>query len=59
MKILSLKIEVFIKNMNNWLNLHELTRFGKTIQQLEDYRNHYIITTKDKDSVKLLCDYFS
>jgi hypothetical protein len=29
------------------------------IQQLEDYRNHYIITTKDKDSVKLLCDYFS
>ena len=47
------------KNMNDWLNLHELTRFGKTIQQLEDYRNHYIITTKDKDSVKLLCDYFS
>ena len=59
MKILSLKIEVYKKNMNDWLNLHELTRFGKTIQQLEDYRNHYIITTKDKDSVKLLCDYFS
>ena len=45
--------------MKDWLNLHELTEFGKTIQQLEDSTHHYIITTKDKDSVKLLCDYFS
>ena len=45
--------------MTEWLNMHELTEFGKFIQQVEDYTNYYIITTKDKDSVKLLSDYFS
>jgi phosphoglycolate phosphatase-like HAD superfamily hydrolase len=51
--------KLYKKNMKDWLNLHELTEFGKSIQQLEDSTHHYIITTKDKDSVKLLCDYFS
>ena len=51
--------KLYKNNMTEWLNMHELTEFGKFIQQVEDYTNYYIITTKDKDSVKLLSDYFS
>ena len=45
--------------MNKWLEMHKLTNFGKVLQQIEDFKDYYIITTKDKDSVKLLCDHFS
>ena len=51
--------KLYKNNMTEWLNMHELTEFGKLLQQVEDYTHYYIITTKDKDSVKLLSDYFS
>ncbi len=46
-------------NIEKWLEMHKLTKFGKTIQQIEDYTDYFIITTKDIDSVRLLCDHFS
>lgn len=51
--------KLFKNNIEKWLSMHELTKFGESIKQVEDYTHYYIITTKDKDSVKLLCDYFS
>ena len=34
-------------NIEKWLEMHKLTKFGKTIQQIEDYTDYFIITTKD------------
>tara|TARA_B100000579_G_scaffold433684_1_gene452950 strand:+ start:34 stop:720 length:687 start_codon:yes stop_codon:yes gene_type:complete len=47
------KRKYYRQNKEQWLNMHYITEFGKTLQNkvLSDY---YIITTKDKDSVKLL-----
>ena len=39
--------------------MHKLTEFGKILQKKDDYSNYFIITTKDKGSVKALCDYYS
>lgn len=46
------------KDINNWLSLHHITDFGKTLQnkKLPDY---FIVTTKNKESVRLLLNYFN
>ena len=51
--------KLYKNNIDKWLKMHELTKFGESIKQVENYKHYYIITTKDKDSVKKLCDYFS
>ena len=47
------------QNKVQWLEMHKLTEFGKILQKKDDYSNYFIITTKDKGSVKALCDYYS
>ena len=32
--------------------MYKLTEFGKILQKKDDYSNYFIITTKDKGSVK-------
>ena len=51
------KRKFYRNNKEQWLNMHNLTEFGKTLQNktLNDY---FIITTKDKESVKLLLKFY-
>ena len=44
-------------NIKDWLQLHTLTDFGRTLVS-KSLDHHYIITTKDKRSVDLLLKYF-
>jgi len=46
------------KDINNWLSLHQITDFGKTLQnkKLVDY---FIVTTKNKESARLLLNYYN
>ena len=45
------------KNINNWLLLHQITNFGKTLQN-KNLENYFIVTTKNKESVRLLLNFF-
>ena len=45
------------QDLDKWLSMHNLTNFGKTLQSRE-LNDHFVITTKDKKSVQLLCNHF-
>lgn len=46
------------EDINNWLSLHKITDYGKTLQnkKLPDY---FIVTTKNKESVRLLLNHYN
>lgn len=45
------------QNLVEWLKMHNITKFGETLKN-KKLDHYYIITTKDKESVLLLCDFF-
>ena len=45
------------KDIDNWLLLHRVTRFGMSLLD-KKLPNYFIITTKNRESVKLLLDYY-
>jgi len=45
------------RDLQRWLALHSLTDFGRSLTGRE-LPHHYIITTKDEDSIRLLLSHF-
>ena len=44
------------KDIENWLSLHQITDFGKTLQN-KKLPHYFIVTTKKKESVRLLLNH--
>tara|TARA_B100001057_G_scaffold80535_1_gene75779 strand:- start:12604 stop:13296 length:693 start_codon:yes stop_codon:yes gene_type:complete len=51
--------DFYKKDLKKWVELHSLTMFGKTLQNKVLGTNYNILTTKDKKSVELLCDFYN
>ena len=46
------------KDLSDWLSLHQITDFGKTLQK-KKLKDYFIVTTKNKKSVQLLFNYYN